>query len=181
MRWKASGSGQPGVHHAGLQRVRRAHTKEPQCAHPRLHELRTGTRPRCERGQNYSMARTAPSGSPGVGWGNEPRTRRPLGRAECQATGNGGDGGYSPRDGRPRAKSAGGGRGDPDAAWTHRGAQSRSPPGVGVASAPPFVYQMRWFDAHWPRALSCYKPGCENVPFSLCTGQRHCGVRERHM
>jgi hypothetical protein len=30
------------------------------------------------------MARAAPSGSPGVGWGGEPRTRRPLGRAECQ-------------------------------------------------------------------------------------------------
>jgi hypothetical protein len=30
------------------------------------------------------MARAAPSGSPGVGWGIEPRTRRPLGRAECQ-------------------------------------------------------------------------------------------------
>ena len=30
------------------------------------------------------MARTAPSGSPGVGWGDEPRTRRALARAECQ-------------------------------------------------------------------------------------------------
>jgi Arc-like DNA binding domain len=30
------------------------------------------------------MARTEPSGSPGVGWGVEPRTRRALARAECQ-------------------------------------------------------------------------------------------------
>src|SRR5713226_7745740 len=30
------------------------------------------------------MARTEPSGSPGVGWGAEPRTRRALARAECQ-------------------------------------------------------------------------------------------------
>jgi outer membrane protein assembly factor BamB len=32
------------------------------------------------------MARAAPSGSPGVGWGDEPRTRRALARAECQQT-----------------------------------------------------------------------------------------------
>jgi hypothetical protein len=30
------------------------------------------------------MARAAPSGSPGVGWGDEPRTRRASARAECQ-------------------------------------------------------------------------------------------------
>src|SRR5262245_35372295 len=30
------------------------------------------------------MARTAPSGSPGGGWGAEPRTRRALAPAECQ-------------------------------------------------------------------------------------------------
>ena len=30
------------------------------------------------------MARAAPSGSPGVGWGDEPRTRRAVARAECQ-------------------------------------------------------------------------------------------------
>src|SRR5215472_18032538 len=30
------------------------------------------------------MARTAPSGSPGVGWGGEPRTRWAVAQAECQ-------------------------------------------------------------------------------------------------
>src|SRR5258705_2126300 len=57
----------------------RTHTKEPQCAYPRLHELRVGAGPRRERGQEYSMGRAGPSGSPYVGGGNEPRSPFPLG------------------------------------------------------------------------------------------------------
>ena len=30
------------------------------------------------------MGRAGPSGSPGVSWGDEPRTRRAVARAECQ-------------------------------------------------------------------------------------------------
>ena len=45
------------------------------CTHVCLHALRPHPRPRSERGQEYSMARAAPSGSPGVGGGAEPRTR----------------------------------------------------------------------------------------------------------
>jgi Uma2 family endonuclease len=30
------------------------------------------------------MARAAPAGSPGAGWGDDPRTRRAVARAECQ-------------------------------------------------------------------------------------------------
>src|SRR5260370_35301029 len=56
----------------------RTQTKEPQCAYPRLHELRVGAGPRRERGQEYSMGWAGPSGSPYVGGGNEPRSPFPL-------------------------------------------------------------------------------------------------------
>jgi hypothetical protein len=44
------------------------------------------------------MARTAPSGSPGAGWGNEPRTRRALAQAECQLESLDAEDGSRPRD-----------------------------------------------------------------------------------
>jgi putative transposase len=84
MRREASGSGATGVHQPGVQRVRGTDTKEPVRAYPRLHDLRADPGPRRERGQKHSMARTAPSGTRGDACGDEPRTRRPLGRAECQ-------------------------------------------------------------------------------------------------
>ena len=59
--------------------MRRTPTKEPQCASPRLHELRVGAGPRRERGQEYSRGRAGPWGSPSVGGGNEPRSPFPLG------------------------------------------------------------------------------------------------------
>jgi IS605 OrfB family transposase len=54
-------------------------------AHARLPDLRAGDGPRRERGQEYSMARTAPAETRGDACGDEPRTRRAFARAACQS------------------------------------------------------------------------------------------------
>ena len=83
-RREASGSGSPSVHVPGLQRMWGAHSEVLECSYPRLYQLWAYPGPRRERGQEHSMARTAPSGTRGDACGDEPRTRRALARAECQ-------------------------------------------------------------------------------------------------
>jgi putative transposase len=89
-RVEASGSGQPGVYAAGLQRLRRTGVQEPVRSHARLHQLRTHARLRRERGAQHPMARTAPSGTRGDACGEEPRTRGAVAPAECQIDAAGG-------------------------------------------------------------------------------------------
>jgi hypothetical protein len=84
MRRQARGRGQSGVYLAGVQRVRGAHTAVLERAYPRLYLLPTRPGPRRERGQNHPLARTAPSGTPGDGWGDAPRTHGALAPLECQ-------------------------------------------------------------------------------------------------
>src|SRR5258708_34413714 len=84
MRRQASGSGFSGVYLAGLFGLWGAHLQDALGAHPRLYALRADSGPRRERGAKHPMARTAPSGSPYVGGGDEPRTRGALAPAECQ-------------------------------------------------------------------------------------------------
>src|SRR5260370_11267377 len=83
-RRQASGSGFSGVYLAGLFGLWGAHLQDALGAHPRLYALRADSGPRRERGAKHPMARTAPSGSPYVGGGDEPRTRGALAPAECQ-------------------------------------------------------------------------------------------------
>src|SRR5262249_26322009 len=80
----ASGRGATSVHVAGLLRLWGTGLEKPLGTHPRLPVLWTHPGPRRKCGQKHPMGRAGPSGSPGAGWGDEPRTRRPVGRAECQ-------------------------------------------------------------------------------------------------
>jgi putative transposase len=81
---RASGDrGACSVHHSGLQwraarweRLSAAGRQEPVSAHPHLSVVRTGARPRSERGAGYSSGRVGPSGATVARWA-ERRLRSP--------------------------------------------------------------------------------------------------------
>jgi putative transposase len=86
MRREASGSRATSVHVPGLQRLRGTGREESLRSDPCLSLLWAHPGSRRERGQKHSRGRAGPSGSPSSGWGDEPRNRHPLGRAEWQLT-----------------------------------------------------------------------------------------------
>jgi putative transposase len=67
------------------ERVRKSlSVRESECADACLPPLRVAARPRRARGAEYPRGRAGPSGTRGGACGHAPRTRRPVGRAECQ-------------------------------------------------------------------------------------------------
>ena len=84
MRRSLSGGRAACLYLADLFRLRRHRLEKLVCPLARMPRLRDESSSGPQRGEEHPMARTEPSGSPGVGWGVEPRTRGALAPAECQ-------------------------------------------------------------------------------------------------
>ena len=77
----------PRVYVPGVFRLRGTDPEDVVRADPCRYDLRPQAGPRSERGEEYPLARAAPSGTRGDTCGDEPSTRWAVAHTECQCQG----------------------------------------------------------------------------------------------